>query len=59
MIAVAGMLALLVAAGATFVRSLETRDRVAVFVLLAPVGAAYLIARWYSFDPYYLPSLRR
>jgi hypothetical protein len=44
-IAVAGMLALLVAAGATFVRSLETRDRVAVFVLLAPVGAAYLIAR--------------
>ena len=29
------------------------------FALLAPAGAAYLIARWYSFDPYYLPSLRR
>jgi hypothetical protein len=58
-IAVSGMLALLVAAGATFIRSLETRGRVAVFALLAPVGSAYLIARWYSFDPYYLPSLRR
>jgi hypothetical protein len=26
---------------------------------LAPAGAAFLIARFYTFDPYYLPTLRR
>ena len=27
--------------------------------LLAPAGAAFLLARFYTFDPYYLPTLRR
>lgn len=27
--------------------------------LLAPAGAAFLIARFYTHDPYYLPTLRR
>ncbi len=58
-VAVAGMIALLVAAGAALVRSFDERGGVAVFALLAPAGAAYLIVRWYSFDPYYLPSLLR
>ncbi len=30
-----------------------------VWMLLAPSGAAYLLARWLTFDPYYLPTLRR
>lgn len=58
-VALVALMAFLLAAGTSFVRSLETRGGVAVFALLAPAGAAYLIARWYSFDPYYLPSLRR
>jgi hypothetical protein len=33
--------------------------RVALAELLAPAGAAFLVARFYSFDPYYLPTLRR
>lgn len=28
-------------------------------VLAAPVAAAFVVARWYSYDPYYAPSLRR
>jgi hypothetical protein len=58
-VALVALMAFLLAAGTSFVRSLEKRGGVAVFALLAPAGAAYLIARWYSFDPYYLPSLRR
>ena len=27
--------------------------------MLAPSGAAYVTARWLTFDPYYLPTLRR
>jgi hypothetical protein len=27
--------------------------------LLAPAGVAYVVARFYSYDPYYLPTLRR
>lgn len=27
--------------------------------LLAPAGAGFLLARFYTFDPYYLPGLRR
>jgi hypothetical protein len=27
--------------------------------VLAPAGAAFLLARYYTFDPYYLPTLRR
>ena len=27
--------------------------------LLAPAAAAFLVARFYTFDPYYLPTLRR
>lgn len=27
--------------------------------LLAPLAAAFLVARFYTFDPYYLPTLRR
>jgi hypothetical protein len=59
-VALVALMAFLVAAGTSFARSLEKRGGgAAVFALLAPAGAAYLIARWSSFDPYYLPSLRR
>jgi hypothetical protein len=34
------------------------RTRLA-WALLAPAGAAFLGGRWYAFDPYYLPTLRR
>jgi len=30
-----------------------------VWAALAPAGFALLLARWLTFDPYYLPSLRR
>jgi hypothetical protein len=58
-VALVALMAFLLAAGTSFVRSLENRGGASVFALLAPAGAAYLIARWYSFDPYYLPTLRR
>jgi hypothetical protein len=58
-VALIALMAFPLAAGTSFVRSLENRGGVTVFALLAPAGAAYLIARWYSFDPYYLPTLRR
>jgi len=57
---VAGVLALLVGAGASFRHAVGTRvDPGLVWLLLAPVGAAYVLARWYSFDPYFAPTLRR
>ena len=33
--------------------------RVPVLALLPPAAAAFLVARYYTFDPYYLPTLRR
>jgi hypothetical protein len=57
---VASLLALLVAAGAALARATRDRgSRASVWALLAPAGAAYLVARWFSFDPYYAPTLRR
>lgn len=57
---VAGMLALL--AGAVVCAFAAARERPRhrlVWILLAPACAAYLVARWLGFDPYYAPSLRR
>jgi hypothetical protein len=28
-------------------------------LLLAPAGAAFVVARFYTYDPYYAPTLRR
>src|SRR5204863_10177992 len=30
-----------------------------LYVLLAPAAAAFVIARFYPYDPYYAPTLRR
>jgi hypothetical protein len=35
------------------------RRRPQMAELLAPAAAAFLVARFYTFDPYYLPTLRR
>lgn len=57
---VAGLLALLAAATTCVVAAALRRPaRGLVWVLLAPAGAAYLVARWLAFDPYYAPSERR
>jgi hypothetical protein len=57
---VATLLALLVGAAVSAARALRAnRGRNVVLALLAPVGAAYVLSRWLSFDPYYLPTLRR
>jgi hypothetical protein len=57
---VAALTALLCGAAMSGLRALTaTRARHLAFALLAPVGAAYVLTRWLSFDPYYLPALRR
>ncbi|MBA2740778.1 MAG: hypothetical protein H0U46_02065 [Actinobacteria bacterium] len=55
--AVAGLLLGSGASGANAARH-DTRSFWAL-KLLGPVAAAYVVARFYAFDPYYAPSLRR
>lgn len=45
-------------AGALLCLSGDPRPR-PLPALLAPMGVAYVVARFYSYDPYYLPALRR
>lgn len=33
--------------------------RLPALMLVAPAAAAFVVARFYAFDPYYAPSLRR
>ena len=55
---VAGLLSLAAAAVLAFVYALGQRaDTLAG--ALAPVGAAFVMARFYTFDAYYAPGLRR
>ncbi len=57
---VAALLAMLVAATISVAHALEARsERRLVWILLAPAGVVYVMARWHTFDPYYLPTLRR
>jgi hypothetical protein len=51
---VAALAALVVAAG---LAAFASRRR--LVWLLAPAGVALVVARFYSYDPYYLPTLRR
>jgi uncharacterized PurR-regulated membrane protein YhhQ (DUF165 family) len=37
----------------------RTLARRLVWVALAPAGVAFLVARWFSFDPYFAQGLRR
>ena len=51
---------LLLGAGTSFVHAYVVRVEAATaWLLLAPVGTAFVLARWYGFDPYYTPTLRR
>jgi hypothetical protein len=56
-IALIAVLTMLMAAGLALVAALGAR--VPFVYLLAPAAAAFLVARFYTFDPYYLPTLRR
>ena len=49
--------AMLVAAGLNVLTAVGAR--VPFVELLAPAAAVFLLARFYTFDPYYLPTLRR
>ena len=60
LVLVAAMLAYLTAAVICVAHAVAARSEARpVWIALAPVGAVYLVARWYTFDPYYLPTLRR
>jgi hypothetical protein len=37
----------------------RSAERISVAPLVAPAAAAFVVARFYSFDDYYLPTLRR
>ena len=56
-IALTAVLTMLVAAGLALFAALGAR--VPFLALLPPTAAAFLVARYYTFDPYYLPTLRR
>jgi hypothetical protein len=56
-IALIAVLTMLVAAGLALLAALGVR--VPLVYLLSPAAAAFLVARFYTFDPYYLPTLRR
>ena len=56
-VALIAVCAMLVAAGLAVVAALGAR--VPFVALLPPAAAAFLVARFYTFDPYFLPTLRR
>ena len=59
---VLGGAVLALVAGATLCAVYAVRRRPPVDAsasLLAPAGAAFVVARFYTFDPYYAPALRR
>ena len=56
-VALVAVLAMLVAAGLGVLAAVGAH--VPFVPLLAPAAAAFLVARFYTFDPYYLPDLRR
>ena len=56
-VALIAILAMLVGAGLALIAAFGAP--VPFIGLLAPAAAAFLIARFYTFDPYYLPDLRR
>lgn len=56
----ATLLALFAGAGLCVVYASHGRPRADVLgSLIAPTAAAFVVARFYSFDPYYAPTLRR
>ena len=57
MVALIAVLAMLVAAGLALVAALGAR--VPFLYLLPPAAAAFLVARFYTPDPYFAPMLRR
>jgi hypothetical protein len=57
-VATVAYLTMLVASVGAFVNALNPRPTWAV-ALFAPAGAAFVATRFYMYDPYYLPSLRR
>ena len=57
LVALVAVLAMLVAAGLAFFAAFGARLR--LLALLPPAAAAFLVARFCAFDPYYLPTLRR
>jgi hypothetical protein len=56
-VALIAVLTMLVAVGLALFAALGTR--VPLLPLLPPAAAAFLLARFHTFDPYYLPTLRR
>jgi hypothetical protein len=58
--AVEGAMLLVMVVGACLaVAAARRRCRSGVIALYAPAAAAFLVTRFYSYDPYYAPSLRR
>lgn len=59
-VTIAAVAGLLLAGGASVVNAArhETRSFWA-FQLVGPAAAAFVVARFYAFDPYYAPGLRR
>ena len=56
----AALLAMLVGGMACFGNAVRANvDSGAVWMLLAPSAAAFVAARFFTFDPYYAPTLRR
>jgi hypothetical protein len=58
LVLVAALIAMLVGALVSWALSDGGRSSTAV-ALLAAVASAFVVARFYGFDPYYLPTLRR
>ena len=56
-VALIAVLTMLVAAGLSLFAALGAR--LPLLPLLPPAAAAFLLARFHTFDPYYLPTLRR
>lgn len=57
-VAAVARLTMLVGAVVALVHAIRPRSTWAV-ALFAPAAAAFILARIYTYDPYYLPSLRR
>ena len=53
------LLALLVGSVSAVTRAKRMTDGDPLTALLAPAAAAFVVARFYTYDPYYAPTLRR
>ena len=59
LVVVAGLFTLVIGSLVAFLVEARSTLLTVLLACLAPMGGAFVVARFYTFDPYYLPTMRR